>query len=224
MPDKLVAGIQNKIKKMLTQSGTNVKDIANITQIPYSTVRDSLNINGRLNIPWLNWYANHFGATTDYLLMRDNPDKKIGANFQAAREHTGLSLKDAHRHLGTTEYALDAIEKGEMEAPLCVLRKAAESYQVPSDFLLDADEQNADTEIITTLFRDIKFLLICQDIHRRQELRKIFSMLRGLSDSELGRLTKVIEHLVNEWIVIPPNQTEVRSMGSEAGEKIQKHP
>ena len=206
MPDKLVAEVQNKIKMMLTQSSINVKDIANITQIPYSTVRDTLNITGRLNIPWLKWYADHFGTTADYLLMRDNPDKKIGVNFQAAREHAGLSLKDAQEQLETTEYALDVIEKGEMDAPLRLLRKAAESYQVPSDFLLGADEQSTDTEIITTLFRDIKFLLICQDIHRRQELRKLFSMLLGLSDSELGRLTKVIEHLVNEWIAVPPDK------------------
>jgi transcriptional regulator with XRE-family HTH domain len=160
-----------------------------------------------LSIPWLDWYADHFGATTDHLLTRDNPDKKIGENFKLAREHAGLTLKDAHGRLDTTEYTLNAIEKGDMEAPFHVLQKAVKEYQVPSDFILGVTEQSSDTEIITTLFRDIRFLLICQDIHRRQELRRLFSMLRGLSDNELGRLTKVIEHLVTEWISVSPEKT-----------------
>jgi transcriptional regulator with XRE-family HTH domain len=206
MPDKLVSDTQNRIKKMLAQSGLNVKDIANETHIPYSTVRDTLNVTGRLNIPWLNWFADHFGATADHILSRDRPDQKIGENFKLAREHAGFSLKDAHKLLGTSEYALDAIENGEMEAPVHVLRKAVEEYQVPADFILGMAEQNRDTEIITALFRDIKFLLICQDIHSRQELRRLFAMLRGLSENELGRLAKVIEQLVNEWIAAPPDK------------------
>jgi transcriptional regulator with XRE-family HTH domain len=206
MTDKLVTGAQNRIKRMLAQSGLSVKDIANQTHIPYSTVRDSLNITGRLNIPWLNWFADRFGITTDHLLSRDHPDQKIGENFKLAREHAGLSLKDAHGPLGTSEYALDTVENGEMEAPVHVLRKAVAEYQVPADFILGVTEQSRETEIITALFRDIKFLLICQDIHSRQELRRLFTMLRGLSENELGRLAKVIEPLVNEWIAVPPDK------------------
>jgi transcriptional regulator with XRE-family HTH domain len=207
MSTALVTRAQNKIKKMLAQGGLNVKDIANETHIPYSTIRDALNVTGRLSIPWLSWYADHFGATTDYLLSRDNPDNNIAENFKLAREHAGVTLKDAHGRLDTTEYALNDIENGDMEAPFHFLQKAVMEYQVPSDFILGVTEQSSDTEIITTLFRDIRFLLICQDIHRRQELRRLFSMLRGLSDNELGRLTKVIEHLVNEWISVSPEKT-----------------
>jgi transcriptional regulator with XRE-family HTH domain len=206
MNEQLVTDAQNKIKRMLIQSGINVKDIATDTDIPYSTVRDSLNITGRLNLPWLHWYADHFGVTADYLLSRDHPDQNIGDNFKAAREHAGLSLKDAHGPLGTSEYALDAIEKGEMEATVRVLWHAVEEYHVPSDFVLGVTGQSKDTEIITALFADIKFLLICQDIHGRQELRRLFTMLRGLSDKELGRLIKVIEHLINDWIAAPPDK------------------
>lgn len=211
MPIKLVTDVQNKIKKMLARNGINVKVIAEMTHLPYSTVRDSLNIAGRLNISWLNWYADYFGTTTDYLLARDKPDKIIGENFQFAREHAGLSLKAAQEDFGTTVYALNAIETGEMDAPLLFLRKAVDSYHVPSDFILGVAEQSMDTEIITALFRDIKFLLICQDIHRNNQLRRLFTILRGLSDNELIRLTKVIEHLVNEWILAPLEKEKIHT-------------
>lgn len=220
MSDKLVTDTQNKIKNIISQSGLSVKDIAAETQIPYSTVRDSLNITGRLNIPWLNWYAEHFGITTDFLLSRDKPCKNIGGNFKLAREHADMSLKDACRRLVASEFALDAIEKGEMEPPVHVLQKAVEEYQVPSEFILGITEQSKDADIITDLFRDIKFLLICQDIHRRPELRELFSLLRGLSENELKRLVKLIEYLVNEWIAVPPGKAGPDDISSSSLEEV----
>ncbi len=205
MPD-IVDEAQNRIKMILDHGGINIKDIANETQIPYSTVREMLSRPGRLNIPWLIWYASFFGTTTDYLLSRDKPNKEIGSSLRLAREHAGISLKEAHELLGTSEYALEAIEKGEMEAPLSVLQKAVEEYRLPYEFIMGSADQAQDVTIITTLFRDIKFLLICQDIHKRPELQKTFSLLRGLPDKELGRLSKVIEYLVSEWIEAPAKQ------------------
>lgn len=205
---EIVNEAQNKIKKILEYGGINVKDIAQETQMPYSTVREMLSKPGRLNIPWLTWYASFFGTTTDYLLSRDRPDQEIGNRLKQAREHAGLSLKEAHERLGISEYALDAIESGAMEAPLSVLRKAAEGYKIPYEFIMGSTGQAQEAEIITTLFQDIKFLLICQDIHQRPELRKTFALLRGLPDKELSRLSRVIEHLVREWIEDPPGRKE----------------
>jgi hypothetical protein len=68
---------QNKIKGILKHTKTTIKDISNQTNTPYTTVYETLNKPGRLNIHWLAWYASFFGVTTDYLLSRDKPDKEI---------------------------------------------------------------------------------------------------------------------------------------------------
>jgi predicted transcriptional regulator len=66
----VVSDAQNKIKRILKHIGIKIKDVANETNTPYSTANEILNAPGRLNIPWLVWYADRFGTTTDYLLSR----------------------------------------------------------------------------------------------------------------------------------------------------------
>jgi transcriptional regulator with XRE-family HTH domain len=198
MDTSIVDRAQKRIIGLLKHAGISIKDVADEARTPYSTAREMLTKPGRLSIPWLNWYAGFFGITTDYILSRDNPNKEIGNSLKAAREHDGLSLKDAHKLLGTTECALEAIEVGEMEAPLSVVQKAVGLYGIPSDFIIGSTTQVQDAVIPAALFTDIRFLLICQEIHKKPELIKIFSMLNRLQDKDLVRLSKVIELLVND--------------------------
>ena len=121
MDTSIVDGAQKRIIGILKNAGISIKDVANETQTPYSTVLEMLTKPGRLSVSWLAWYADFFGITTDYILSRDNPNKEIGNSLKTAREHAGLSLKDAHKLLGTSECALETIEEGEMDAPLSVV-------------------------------------------------------------------------------------------------------
>jgi transcriptional regulator with XRE-family HTH domain len=200
----LVDKAQAKIKEILEREDLSVKKISSEKQLPYTTVRDVLHTPGRLNVPWLDWYAGFFGTTTDYLLSRDNPNKETGENFRLARENADLSLKESCGLLGISEYALRAIEAGEMEAPLSIFKKAIGVYQVPPEYILgtEQDGQGNDAEIFTSIFRDIKFLLTCQDIHKRPQMKKLFSMLRVLSDDELSRLSRVVEPLLHECFMV----------------------
>jgi transcriptional regulator with XRE-family HTH domain len=194
----LVDKAQAKIKEILEREDLSVKKISSEKQLPYTTVRDVLHTPGRLNVPWLDWYAGFFGTTTDYLLSRDNPNKETGENFRLARENADLSLKESCGLLGISEYALRAIEAGEMEAPLSIFKKAIGVYILGTE----QDGQGNDAEIFTSIFRDIKFLLTCQDIHKRPQMKKLFSMLRVLSDDELSRLSRVVEPLLHECFMV----------------------
>jgi transcriptional regulator with XRE-family HTH domain len=103
---------------------------------------------------------------------------------------------DASALLGISEYALEAIEGGEMEVPLSVLRKAVEAYQVIYEYILGI-EQGSDVAL-ATLFQEIDLILLCQEIYKRPELLKIYSLIRGLGEKDVGRLLRVIDCLVNE--------------------------
>ena len=194
---ELVNDIQAKIREMLDSEGISVKSISAERQVPYTTVRDNLHMPGRLNVLWLDWYASLFGTTTDYLLSRDQPNKEVGEKFRLARENAGLSLAEASSLLDTTEYALKSIEAGEMEPFLSTFQKAVEVYQVPPEYIL-ATGQGADEESIASVLRDINFLLTCQEIQKRPDLKKLISMLRPLSDDDLVRLSRVIEPILRE--------------------------
>jgi transcriptional regulator with XRE-family HTH domain len=142
----------------------------------------------------LDWYASFFGVTTDYLLSWDKPDAEVGDRLRLTREQVGFSLAEGAALLGISEYSLDAIEAGEMEMPLSLLRKAVEGYQVDYKFILGLEGQLDD---IAKLYQDIKFILLSQEIYRRKELVGIYSLLRSISEEDVGRISRFTACLVS---------------------------
>lgn len=194
---------QKKILNLIKKSGLNVREIAEIRKMPYTTVRESLNIPGRLTIDHLAWYAEYFGVTADYLLFEKETDKDlkdIGINFRMAREGAELSLENAQQKLGVTSILLDLIEQGKVDASVSLLRNAIVKYGVSPDFLLGAADANENSELINALFKDVRFLLTCQDIYRRSDLKVLFTTLRRLSDDELQKLGQVVDNIIDLFI------------------------
>jgi transcriptional regulator with XRE-family HTH domain len=196
---------QKKILGLLKKNGLSIKKVAEMREIPYSSVREALKIPGRLTVDQLAWYAEHFGVTADYLLsegglhedMRD-----IGLNFKMAREGAEVSFTDAQKMLGVSGALLDLIERGEADASVGLLRKAVKNYGVSYDFILGATDSNEDVELLNVLFRDVRFLLTCQDLYRRPILKALFTSLRRLSDDELQKLVQVVDGIINLFLKV----------------------
>lgn len=144
-----------RMEKKLKQ--TDMAELMEITDRQYQSYEY-----GKVNVPAtvLDFFADYFGVTTDYLLGREekNDEKgkesamdknysvELGKRLKALRELKGLKQREMADIMGIKLRQYQRYEYGEIGVPLEVLNFFADYFGVTADFLLGREEKHALTD------------------------------------------------------------------------------
>ena len=115
---------------------------------------------GKVNVPAtaLNFFADYFDVTTDYLLGRGekhdgeeaavdiNYPMELGKRLKALREAKDLTQREMADVMGVKLCQYQCYEYGEIGAPLEVLNFFADYFGVTADYLLGREEKHDETK------------------------------------------------------------------------------
>ena len=132
---------------------TDMAELMEITDRQYQSYEY-----GEVNVPAtaLNFFADYFGVTTDYLLGRDekrdgegeeaakdiNFPVEFGKRLKALREAKGLKQHEMADVMGIKLCQYQCYEYGEIGVPLEVLNFFADYFGVTADYLLGREEKH----------------------------------------------------------------------------------
>jgi transcriptional regulator with XRE-family HTH domain len=88
----------------------------------------------------------------------ESPAPQLGARLRAAREFLGFSQEEVAEHMGLSRPAISNIEAGKRKVSSEELKRFAELYRRPYEYLLGETEGLAEDETTEALFRTARDL------------------------------------------------------------------
>jgi len=115
----------------------------------------------------------------------------IGKRLKQLREESGLQQKDIAKVLGVTESAIGHYERGARNLDPESIKKLADFFGVSSDYLLG--RTNIREPITPTSDDEVNEIL--ESLHKRPEMKVLFSISKKASKEDIEIAVKIIEAL-----------------------------
>lgn len=156
-------------KKILVEFGKRLKALRSGKKLKQTDMAELMGITdrqyqcyeyGKVNVPAtaLNFFADYFDVTTDYLLGRGEKHSgeevaadisypvELGKRLKALRETKGLTQRGMADIMGVKLCQYQCYEYGEIGVPLEVLNFFADYFGVTADYLLGREEKHTLTD------------------------------------------------------------------------------